>query len=806
MSDAIKFRPSSRVAIFADPYPEDAPGLFSAGIWPAAWVSLPGNPEPPVVVAYRCSLNAAGEETLRIHVTADEHYELFLDGAFLSRGPERGDPNNWFFDTYDVHLGPGAHVLSARVWSPGVASPRWRLSLRHGLLVSPQNVDHQSRIATGHAPWEALAIPGYTFTPPFEHDFYSIGHTSTVDAAQVPRGAERGAGHGWTPVETLQAGANPDRRNRFTAIHLLRPAIVPPRIERECRPGKVQFVGSLIHRPDKDHPFLKKEHLGAEAEEWQALWDQNRPLVIPAQAHLRVLIDLDDYYCGYPFVLCSGGQGASLRFAWAEALYNRPGAPEKGNRNEWWGKCFWGIGDTLLPSGRAGQRFDVPHPYAGRYLEITVRTDREAVTLERIGIRETRYPLDVTSSFKCSDDRLNALMPLCTRTVALSAHDAGVDGPYYECMSWIGDAPQLCLSLYTLTTDDRLARKYIDTFNASRQQNGLTLARYPARDRVYIASYSLCWIRLIHDFMLWRGDMDLLRRVMPGVRGVLDAWLRFCTPDGLARITLGWNFVDWVPEWPDGIPPGGRGHCSIHNWQGVLALQSAAELEDWLDEPECAARHRRLARALTGRIIDRFWNEARSGFADDEGHLSFSEHSQSLALCSRDLPRDLREKTARTLIHDANLTRTTFSFRHYLFEALATLNRGDIILQRLAPWLDLPGQGFKTVPEQPEPSRSDCHGWSAHPAYHVFAGLLGIRPAAPGFTQVVIKPSPGPLQHIEGVLPHPAGPLGVACEQGDGRLSVTCSLPSALTGTLVLGDRAIPLHSGIQTHEGTARE
>jgi hypothetical protein len=50
--------------------------------------------------------------------------------------------------------------------------------------------------------------------------------------------------------------------------------------------------------------------------------------------------------------------------------------------------------------------------------------------------------------------------------------------------------------------------------------------------------------------------------------------------------------------------------------------------------------------------------------------------------------------------------------------------------------------GLTTFAETPEPTRSDCHAWSAHPLYHFFASILGIRPVEPGCSQISIRPAP----------------------------------------------------------------
>ena len=80
--------------------------------------------------------------------------------------------------------------------------------------------------------------------------------------------------------------------------------------------------------------------------------------------------------------------------------------------------------------------------------------------------------------------------------------------------------------------------------------------------------------------------------------------------------------------------------------------------------------------------------------------------------------------------------------------------------------------------EQPEPSRSDCHGWGAHPLYHFFATVLGIRPAAPGFAEVEIRPLPGELAELAGELVHPRGLIAVELHFAQGRVHGSVSLPA----------------------------
>jgi hypothetical protein len=106
---------------------------------------------------------------------------------------------------------------------------------------------------------------------------------------------------------------------------------------------------------------------------------------------------------------------------------------------------------------------------------------------------------------------------------------------------------------------------------------------------------------------------------------------------------------------------------------------------------------------------------------------------------------------------------------------------------------------MKTPVESPEPSRSDCHAWGSHPLFHARASLFGLRPAAPGFREVQIAPSPGGLKHIEVRAPHPRGWIEGRLEfEGDG-CSGQITLPSGTEGVFVWRGQRKRLMAGAVT-------
>jgi hypothetical protein len=106
--------------------------------------------------------------------------------------------------------------------------------------------------------------------------------------------------------------------------------------------------------------------------------------------------------------------------------------------------------------------------------------------------------------------------------------------------------------------------------------------------------------------------------------------------------------------------------------------------------------------------------------------------------------------------------------------------------------------GLKTTPETFPKQRSDCHDWTAHPLFHFYATVLGIRPASMGFATVEIAPQLGQLSHAAGKLVHPRGFIEVEFHQSGEKISGTVTLPDGVTGIIRANGRTLSLQGGTQ--------
>jgi hypothetical protein len=360
---------------------------------------------------------------------------------------------------------------------------------------------------------------------------------------------------------------------------------------------------------------------------------------------------------------------------------------------------------------------------------------------------------------------------------------------------------------YATTPDDRLPRAAIDSFNRSRKSSGLTQSCFPSREISIIPPFSLWWVSMVHDFMMWRGEREFLAAQAPGVRAVLDYFVvRLLPSEGLLSPPAGWNFVDWVPTWDTsggprlGEPPMVRKQPSgILNWQLVMTLRQAADIEEFLGEGELAARDRRIAGTVQEATIRAFWDAGRGLYADDLAHEHFSEHCQCMAILSGGLDAQSQTQLVEAMTGHRDLAQATIYFSHYLFEAFRQAGRMEMMLTRMGPWFDALANGCFTTLESPEPTRSDCHAWGAHPVFHFLASVLGVRPAAPGFGRVTICPQLGSLEFARGAMSHPLGLVKVDLTRRSGRPSGTIELPPGLEGEIVIAGRSAPLSPGKQS-------
>lgn len=765
-------------------YPESTPALpaaVHADVFAGGW-------REPVLLRFRREFEVAATP-VRIHVSADERFELFLDGNRIARGPDRSDVEHWCYATYDLRLTPGNHRLEALVWSIGPYAPVAQLSWRGGFILKAEG-DYDQQVTTGKAPWQVAKLDGYQFT--MDRSCAGVGAQLTA----------HDCGPQWQQGDyvTAQVVRGPVKSSLFgesTPGWKLFPTRLPDQVDREFTTGRAVALGSGAL--GRDDVVNAEDARNPELPHWQALIDGRDKVVVPTNTEEFLLWDLGNYYCVYPECEVSGGTGAKLAWSWAESLY-LPKSNAKGQRDEFIEKTFRGLTDTFLPGGRAHQKFSTLWWRAGRWCLLSIKTGAEPLTIERLALDESRYPYEIESCFDDGDPQLPGIVALATRGIQMCAHETYMDCPFYEQLMYDGDARLELLTTYTMTRDDRLAKRAIELLDFSRQNSGFVKERYPSFLPQNSPTFSLIWALMLDDYAFWRNDPDFVRARAIGLRSMLEQFEPCVNGDGLLEDLPGWPFMDWVEGWKNGdAPDGANGTSAVNNLLYVYALQKSAEVEDSLGEPLLAQRMRNKSARTAAAVRAKFWDESRGLMADNLAHTEFSEHGQCLALLTDTLTGDQARRCFQQLLIAPGLKRATIYFTFYLMETWQKFGRGDLILKRLDFWKDLIKQGLKTPVEEPGDTRSDCHAWGSHPLFHLHASIAGIRPASPGFRTVRIAPEPGGLPKIISRTPHPDGFIVLNLAFSDGHCQGSVELPPHITGEFVWRAREQKLNGGVNT-------
>jgi hypothetical protein len=524
-----------------------------------------------------------------------------------------------------------------------------------------------------------------------------------------------------------------------------------------------------------------------------------------------LLLDHRVLQTAYPELTVSGGRNATIAVTYSEALYDAHG--DKGNRNEIAGRHIEGITDRFIAGGGEGRVFEPLWWRTWRYLQIDVTTQDAPLRLEALRAWFSAYPFDAKAEIRGDIPELDRLWQTGWRTARLCAHETYMDAPYWEQLQYVGDTRIQALISYVMTGDSRLARQAIMNIDDSRTTEGITESRYPSGLPQFIPPFSLLWVSMLHDYWMYVDDPALVQETLPHTRTVLDWFAARLRPDGLLGRMRWWEFGDWTRDFPDGSPPQeADGGSAFLTMQFIEALQDAAEMESRYGSAERASQYRGMIRKAKQALNQENWDPRYGLYADTPAKKSYSVEANILAVWLDVAPAAEQKPILRRLLAAKDSQATTvdgrtvpplsepsYYFRFYLARALEHAGMGDEYVSQLGPWYSMLRLGLSTWAETPEPTRSDCHAWSASPNYDLLTLVAGIEPGAPGFSKVRIEPHLGELHELDASMPHDGGLIHTVYGMEGGRWKAAITLPAGLTGSLIWKGTTHPLHAGTQT-------
>ncbi|MCK4745683.1 MAG: alpha-L-rhamnosidase N-terminal domain-containing protein, partial [Bacteroidales bacterium] len=476
---------------------------FLKHAWAAQWITHPtASTLDYGVFLFRNSFHL---ETIPsrfiIHVSADNRYRLYVNGQSVCFGPAIGDINHYRYETVDItaYLVNGENVIAAEVVNFGEYRRAAQQTFQTAFILQAEEITGISDIMnTGSGPWKVIKNEAYHHIP-FTSDslkaYYAAGPGEFIQAALHPWGWELVDfdDSGWTDPKPGTVEFAVGRGFLYGSTWFLVPRQVPMMKEDPERFSKIVRLTNM----DDIQPFIRDSVTAH----------------IPSHTHTSILLDNRVHTTGYPELIISKGDGARIKITYAEALFLQGGraaasndhfspGDRKGNRNIIQGKEIMGYYDRIIADGGSHRKFKPFSRKTFRYVQLDIETGSEELVIDDFYNVKTSYPFQEKASFKSDDPRLDQIWDVAWRTIENSSGENFFD-PYYEQLNYIGDARIEALVSIYVSGDDRLMRKSIQQFDDSRLPDGLTQSRYPSYIVQVIPTYSLLWIGMIHDYLMY---------------------------------------------------------------------------------------------------------------------------------------------------------------------------------------------------------------------------------------------------------------------------------------------------------------
>jgi alpha-L-rhamnosidase len=805
---------------------------YAPETWEAKWISLPGSTHEDKnhVLLARKSFEIDTKTTeARLFITAESHYELWINERFVSRGPARCDSHHQSYDVMDVapFLSSGKNTIAIRVHFHGIMKSYYS-DTYPGLLVQLEIGDEDKSYIASGVDWKVKKDFAWDSRSEWVSSINANNFSSSYDF--------RKQNQNWRAVNFNDSAWS---NGVYQLGHMKFPGVMPG------------YVPYAVHQPwyslvPRDLPQLVEYNKDAykvamqfESPQFSKLghWGDKRPYdalyslvqdvqkpiektkienienFLKGKGHLKitdsypteiftkeavyhstVIFDFDNVIDGYPYIKVKGAKGAIVDVNYTPYLIDGTYAPATIINN---------FSDRIVLSGNQDNWLG-SEIRTLRYMAVTVRSD-QAVEFETIGLRVTEYPFKKQETINVdAEPFINDLWTACEKTLQSITTDAFTDN-YQERRQYVQTSYYASLGSYGVHGDSWLQRRYLVQHAQNQLPNGIMpmwapWGVYKASKQVpgiYEASH--LWLMALRDYYLYSGDETTVRELLPNAEKLAIAMNEIQVKDNLVHLPPYSYWIDWAK-----LAQGEQNF--IINALQLISFQYYAELLTWLGEPQNAKRWSAEADKMR-QSLKRFWSEEKGLFAENMNRgkidTNFSEHANALAVVSGVATPKQAEIIVQKIINNRDNPEMEESvlFNYWVVEAICRMGyikEGiDYFKKHYAHMLEEgeegtlweyanlyaqnKGQRYTGAKDKFE-GRSWCtaQGENGFPGITLSRWVLGFQSVTPGLKEIEINALYSPYKEFSGALPTPQGVITV--ERKDNK--VTVDVPTGVTAYL----------------------
>lgn len=743
---------------------------LSNWIWIPSW-STEDNETPQIVYFRKVIEFEQIPDHFFINLSADSRYKFYVNDKLVEVGPSKGDNQVWYYDEKDISslLQKGRNILAAVVLRYPLEHPKgnhgiWRTE-SPGFYFNGSYVDHTGK--------ENIVIADNSWSCKKETKFQIVSESPYFAPLQILEKANGNADiFGWKSKSYNDGDWEEARAyTTFEISRAVSPGNLLPRDIPSMNQIERQFENVFCVRQSE----IKKA-------DWNDMLHGKNSIFIPPQSHEIIEISAGELTTGYLSLAMSGGSGTLVNILTSES-YAYPSDntnpyinfPKKRDRTDCKGGTLYGFTDQYTVGGFGiKEEHEVYEPFwfrTFRFIQLDIRTTDEGFTIEHLNYRETGYPLEIKTKANTSDDSLEKVWDISSRTLRRCMHETYEDCPFYEQLQYAMDSRSQILYTYMTSADDRLARKCIDDFKRSQRYDGLLNAAYPSTGPNVIPGFSIFYIMMLYDHMMFFGDKELINYHLSTIDSILNYFDTNLNEQGLVGKTGGlnmqdrfWSFIDWTTQWDatTGVPRAIlKGPLTMESFLYVMGLQHAAKLAAYVGREETGNEYLHQA-VKVQQAINTFCRGANGLFQDGPGVEEYSQHCQVFAILTEAVQKEEGAILLSKVLDDNSYAQCSVAMAFYLFRALEKVGMYERTKDLWDTWRKMVADNLSTCVEDTVNARSDCHAWGALILYEIPAVVLGIKPIKPGFEVIELAPTQGYFNWAKGEVITPKGLIKVS--------------------------------------------
>lgn len=678
-------------------------------------------------------VNVSEKGQFKINLFASERYILYINDKYICEGPCRGKQEVRYFDTVEAVLDKGINTIRMEVMHLTVKEQFSTVYKTKKPVVIFEAVSENERI-TSDDTWKCSYRSGHRLFKA-EGYFDSLAPSEEIYAAEPCVEIKTDF---WDGIE-IDFSKEPEIPwGCLTEIGFLKPRPIPM-----IYPGKKVNFKTV----KKGDGFIE--------------------------------LDAGEYVCAR--VYADIAPMSNVKMIYSEC-YVSPENGKKCKRDDSTGELR-GVCD-LIHTGKDGYHFETYWFKAFRFIRIEADNAQNAV--DNIYAERINYPLNITSTFECSDEYFNKMYKTSINTMLCCMHEIFVDCPHYEQQQYEMDTAVEANVSMKMSNDTELVKKCIEDLAGSQCSSGMLRANYPCAWVQIIPGFSFFWIFLLRNYLDYTRDSGFVYENLGVMDKILSYFDNEVRKNGYISRSNVWDYVDWVVEWNKGVPDVKQGDIlTVYNLYYLYALKNAAYICEKLGKAHYADEYNERYEKLKKTVNDLCFD----GELYTDGHESknHSMHTIIWAVLSGAAEGERAEKIMKH-IKDGDISKTSFSMNYYLFRAIEKSGfYNELMPDMFDGWKHMLDLNCTTWCETyPEITRSECHAWSSAPLYEFMSCVLGVQCTYDD--GIVIKPNSLRLTYAKGAVPTVYGNVDVSWEITDGNFRIKIKAPNDVKKLLIMPD------------------